>query len=92
MAKIKQVQEKETRKKARHQEKEPLFRFPLEKRNFQILAAGIFLIIIGYIFMALPDHPDDFLTLTLAPIILVLSFFVIIPLGILYRGKKTKKQ
>ncbi len=84
MAKIKQ-------KKITRIEK---FSFPLEKINFIILGIGVAVVIMGYVFMALPDNPDAFPTRTLSPIILVFAYLVIIPIGILYRpkGHKTGKQ
>ncbi len=64
------------------------FGFPLKRTNYMIISAGVALLIIGYIFMAIPDDPDAFLTRTLAPVILVISFLVVIPVGLLYREKK----
>jgi hypothetical protein len=61
--------------------------YPLGPKNFRILGLGVFLVALGYYLMAFPDNPDDFLTLTLAPIILVIAFVVVIPLGIMYREK-----
>ena len=67
------------------------FEFPLKKANFLILGLGVFVLIIGYVCMAIPDHPDDFLTRTLAPVLLILSLLVIIPTGLLYKDKDSKK-
>lgn len=67
------------------------FEFPLQKTNFLIIGFGILVLIIGYVCMAIPDHPDDFLTRTLAPVLLIFSLLVIIPTGLLYKGKDTKK-
>ncbi len=59
---------------------------PFTKTNYQILGAGIFLIILGYI--ALAQEPwDGTLPLVVAPILLVLGYCVIIPIGILFRKK-----
>ncbi len=63
------------------------FKFPLGKTNYLILVLGIFLLVLGYIFMAIPDDPDAFLTRTLSPIILVFAYLVVIPIGLLYREK-----
>lgn len=65
------------------------FHFPLGRTNFKILALGVFILVIGFVFMALPDDPDAFLTRTLAPVLLVFSFLVVIPLGLMYKEKKT---
>ncbi len=67
--------------------KEKTLEFPLNKTNFLILGLGVLLIIVGYWFMALPDDPDAFLTRTLAPIVLVFAFLVVIPFGLMYRKK-----
>ncbi len=61
--------------------------YPLGPKNFKILGLGVFLVALGFFLMALPDNPDDFLTLTLAPIVLVIAFVVVIPFGIMYREK-----
>ena len=62
------------------------FHFPLNKTNFMILLLGIILLIVGYIFMAVPTDPDAFLTRTLSPIILVFSYLIVIPIGLFYRS------
>jgi hypothetical protein len=62
---------------------------PFTKRNYQILGAGLLTIILGYV--ALAQEPwDGTLPLVVAPILLVLGYCVIIPLGILYRTKSEK--
>jgi len=59
---------------------------PFTKRNYQILGIGLITIILGYI--ALAQEPwDGTLPLVVAPILLVLGYCIIIPLGILYRSK-----
>lgn len=63
------------------------FQFPLGRTNYLILAMGVLIIILGYVFMAIPDNPDDFLTRTLAPVLLVFSFVIVIPFGLLYKNK-----
>jgi len=59
---------------------------PFTKTNYQILGLGLLLIILGY--LALSQSPwDGTMPLVVAPILLVLGYCVIIPLGILYRQK-----
>jgi len=48
----------------------------LGKRNICLLATGIALVIIGYIFMSLGDR-------IISPILLILGYAVIIPLSLL---------
>ena len=79
MAKLKEKKKKEKDRIA--------FRFPLTRTNFLILAFGVVVLAVGYIFMAIPDDPDAFLTRTLSPIILVIGYLVIIPIGLFYREK-----
>jgi hypothetical protein len=57
---------------------------PLEKTNFMIIGAGIVVIALGYLAMS-EGSVEGFLPITLAPILLVLGYCVVIPVGILYR-------
>lgn len=66
--------------------KAPSMALPFTKRNYQILGLGLLVIILGYV--ALGQSPwDGTMPLVVAPILLVLGYCVIIPLGILYREK-----
>ena len=58
-----------------------------EKTNSIIFASGILAIIVGYIFLARES-------LTLAPILLVLGYAVLIPISLVYKGwtKKGKNS
>lgn len=59
----------------------------LEPINYKILAVGISIIVLGYI--ALSATPwDNPLAITVAPILLVLGYCVVIPVGIIYRRKQ----
>lgn len=59
-------------------------KLPLVKENFYIISVGLVVILAGY--LALAKGPiEGFLPLVLAPILLVLGYCVIIPLGILYK-------
>jgi ABC-type polysaccharide/polyol phosphate export permease len=60
---------------------------PLEATNYKILIAGVAVVILGY--FALSMEPwDGFMPITLAPMLLVLGYCVVIPIGIIYRKKK----
>lgn len=64
---------------------------PFTRINYQILAVGLVVILLGYV--ALAQEPwDGTLPLVVAPILLVLGYCVIIPLGILYRSKAEKQS
>ncbi|MFQ5583288.1 MAG: hypothetical protein ACE5GL_02490 [Calditrichia bacterium] len=67
------------------------YHFPLGKTNYTILIIAMVTLIVGYIFMGIPDNPDDFLTRTLSPIILVIGYLILIPVGLFYRDKRYRK-
>jgi hypothetical protein len=63
---------------------------PFKKINYQILSAGILCIILGYV--ALGQDPwNGTMPLVVAPILLVLGYCVLIPIGILFR-KNTNSE
>jgi hypothetical protein len=57
---------------------------PFNKQNFMILGAGLFTIALGYVAMV-EGSVEGFLPLVAAPILLLIGYCVLIPLGILYR-------
>jgi uncharacterized membrane protein HdeD (DUF308 family) len=68
-----------------------LLSLPFTKINYQILAGGILSIVLGYI--ALAQEPwDGNMPLVVAPILLVLGYCIIIPIGILFRRKETSEM
>jgi uncharacterized membrane protein HdeD (DUF308 family) len=59
---------------------------PLTKSNYQILGGGLLCIVLGYI--ALAQEPwDGTMPLVVAPILLVIGYCVLIPIGILFRRR-----
>lgn len=70
---------REMRKRGQREEE-----FPLRRENFIILGIGLVVILLGYAAM-LEGSVEGFLPLTVAPILLVLGYCVIFPIGILYR-------
>jgi hypothetical protein len=64
---------------------------PLERENYIILGVGLLVIILGYIALS-GNQVEGFSQLTLAPILLVLGYCVIIPVGIMYRKKEKVKD
>jgi hypothetical protein len=59
---------------------------PFNKLNYQILGGGILCIVLGYI--ALAQEPwNGTMPLVVAPILLVLGYCVLIPIGILFRRR-----
>jgi hypothetical protein len=63
---------------------------PFGKRNLYILGIGLAVLVIGYILMAQPPV-NGFMSKTLAPIVVVLAYVIIIPYAILYGRKKANK-
>jgi hypothetical protein len=61
--------------------------FPLGRTNFLIIGAGVLVNIIGYITLS-GNTVDGFSQLTIAPILLVIGYCIIIPVGIMYRKKE----
>jgi len=82
MAKVK----KETSKKP------PLIEYLTFKNiNYLIFGVAILVIIIGYFIMA-KGETYSFQSLTLAPIVLLIGYLVIVPIAILYRKKDRSSQ
>ena len=61
--------------------------FPLERENFVILGIGLVVIIAGYVALS-GNVVEGFSQLTLAPLLLVIGYCVIMPIGIMYRKKE----
>ena len=62
----------------------------LNKKNLILIAIGVLLLVIGFICLA-TGPADNPVSLTVAPLILVIAYIVVIPLGILFGGKKQDK-
>jgi len=65
-------------------------KLPLSKENFLILGAGILIIILGYLAL-LENSVEGFLPLVVSPVLLILGYCVVIPIGILYRKPRETK-
>jgi hypothetical protein len=69
--------------------------FPWTKRQFVAIGVGLFVIIIGFALLStgLGDNWDNPLAISVAPIVLVIGYCVIIPIGImLYRGNDEQRS
>ena len=62
----------------------------MDKKNIILIAIGVLLLVIGFICLA-TGPADNPVSLTVAPLILVVAYVVIIPIGILFKGKKQDK-
>lgn len=78
---------KPVRKKEQRRKQIKAEQMPLGRENFVILAAGLGVILAGYLAM-LAGGVEGFLPLVVSPILLVFGYCVIIPLGILYRKRE----
>ncbi|RJP79689.1 MAG: hypothetical protein C4524_04750 [Candidatus Zixiibacteriota bacterium] len=59
--------------------------------NLWLFLAGVITIILGYVAMSQGPH-DSFLSLHLAPVLLVLGYLILIPLAILLRVRQPKPK
>ncbi|MDZ7292993.1 MAG: DUF3098 domain-containing protein [candidate division KSB1 bacterium] len=84
---MKEVKAKQIRQRAR---KEPLRKpgLPFTRINYWLFAFGIAVIIIGYWALAQPPA-NSFMSLTVAPILLVIGYCIIIPVAILYQKRQS---
>jgi hypothetical protein len=62
------------------------FKFYWTKNNYILLAAGIALLTLGFIFMAQGPW-DNPISLTIAPLVILVAYLVIFPLAIFSKGK-----
>ena len=64
---------------------------PFTKTNYYLFGAGLLVLVLGY--LALSKGPwDSFWSLSLAPILLVFGYCVMIPVAILYKKKQKQEQ
>jgi len=62
----------------------------LTARNYQLFGIGTLVIIVGYVFFS-KGPADSFWSLSLAPVLLVIGYCVLVPLAIFWRSKKDKE-
>lgn len=60
------------------------------KKNILLVSLDALLIVIGFVCLA-QGPADNPVSLTVAPIILVFAYLVVVPIGILWNGKNQKK-
>jgi len=67
-------------------------------KNYLFFGLGILVLILGYYFLAQPASDpnklpaEGFLSLNVAPILLIVAYLVIIPIGILIRKSKKNDE
>jgi len=85
-AKTKQKGQAKTSDQSKPDKKAHRFQVPFTKKNYLAFGVGLLFVILGYIFLAQPPA-DGFMSLTLAPILLVFGYCVVFPYAILAREK-----
>jgi hypothetical protein len=68
-----------------------ILKIDLKPLNYIIIGIGLLVIIIGYIMLS-QNSVDGFIPTVLAPIVLVIGYCVIIPIGILFPTVKKENQ
>ena len=63
---------------------------PFSRKNWSLAVAGLAAILLGYVFLRIPPA-DGFFSLTLAPVLLVVGYCVLIPLAILVRDQSASE-
>ncbi|MGA9408256.1 MAG: hypothetical protein WBW71_14070 [Bacteroidota bacterium] len=84
MAKAMKEKEKLAKRKAKKIEI-----LPLDAINYKIIISGVVVIVLGYIALGMEPW-DGFIALTVAPILLLVGYCIVIPVGIIYRKKKAE--
>lgn len=64
-----------------------LFKEYWSKENYVILFLGIVVLVIGYFLMSINPW-DNFISLNISPIVLLIAYIVILPLSFLLKFKK----
>lgn len=79
--------------KSKKGKKEEHLHLSLNATNYGIIGIGMGVIILGYFLMASDRTVDGFMATVLSPILLVIGYCVIVPIGVLYGGNfKMKKS
>ena len=65
------------------------FQMPFDAKNMRIIALGIAVIVLGYVVMYVSPTMSD-MALTVSPILLLLGYCVIVPMGIMAGMRKKK--
>ncbi len=90
MAKTKQQNLNAIKTKKQRKEQSHLH-FAMTSKNYLIIGLGIALIIVGYILMS-ENSVSGFLPTSVAPVLLIVGYCVIVPIGILYKDKSVNES
>jgi hypothetical protein len=64
-------------------------KLPFTKINYILFAIGLLMLVAGYWLMSIGPH-DSFASLTLAPIIVMCAYVIVLPVAILKKSKKNE--
>ncbi|MDZ4712806.1 MAG: hypothetical protein SGI89_10855 [bacterium] len=90
MAKTKQRNVQALKTKRSRKEQSHLH-FAMTSKNYMLIGLGVVIIILGYFFMS-ANSVDGFLPTTVAPILLIFGYCVVVPIGILYKDKNVNEK
>ncbi len=79
------------RARAKQSDNKPVraFQMPFDAKNMRIIALGIAMIVLGYVVMYVSPTMSD-MALTVSPILLLLGYCVIVPMGIMAGARKKR--
>jgi hypothetical protein len=79
------------RARAKQTDNKPVraFQMPFDAKNMRIIAIGIAVIVLGYVVMYVSPTMSD-MALTVSPILLLLGYCVIVPMGIMAGARKKR--
>ena len=80
---------KQSRGSARKSASKPVL--PFTKENYYIFFAALATIILGYVIMGMGEVYGP-MSLTIAPILVLIGYLVLVPLAILYRKKENTPE
>ena len=64
---------------------------PFTRKNWTLAAIGLAIILLGYVSLRIPPA-EGFLSLTLAPVLLVTGYCVLIPMAILVKDQTPEDE
>src|SRR5438093_913421 len=67
------------------------FNMPFESKNIMFILIGIGIVTLGYIIMA-TSETMGFMALDVSPIVLLIGYLVVIPLGIMYGAHRKRVE
>jgi hypothetical protein len=67
------------------------FNMPFEKKNIIFILIGIGVVTLGYVTMAMSETMG-FMALDVSPIILLIGYLVVIPMGIMYGAHRKNEE